>query len=90
MTSERTLFDSEGRREYLCKAELERFLPAAAEHLSYECLTCEVLGENFFGKFFSRFCEGRSRRYGTHPDPSFPLNYPPSRLWGSRPGLGAR
>ena len=42
-TSEMTLFDSQGRRKYLCRAELERFLAAAANLPPRERAFCQTL-----------------------------------------------
>ena len=42
-TSEMTLFDSQGRRKYLCRAELERFLAAAGNLPPRERAFCQTL-----------------------------------------------
>ena len=42
-TSEMTLFDSQGRRKYLCRAELERFLAAAGSLPPRERAFCQTL-----------------------------------------------
>jgi hypothetical protein len=42
-TSEMTLFDSQGRRKYLRRAELERFLAAAGNLPPRERAFCQTL-----------------------------------------------